>query len=246
MAGWNGRSLNRTLSHLPTLHGLCLRPEGYQSSLPTGSFDWPGVPWAPPVTWPVLKDEEIKTIFLSPGQPRLGLVLPGDDWQLLLCWCWAAPLPSDVCANNFQSEREESCWVRLYRYFSRSSLHTAISPSSQPDCRTVWYDNCVPYYDVLITQQADEDWSIAWSHHSHSSRSNVNTWNKPYNPSSSPEWFNFQEEIIFSVPRKKVWVAQHHTSPPGIRDIERIKILLLKQRCDLWCCRYEIMRAWEC
>ena len=90
------------------------------------------------VTWPGLKDDEIKKRYFP---WRLLVTRHQSGWPAVSCsarW-WLAtaallwlelPLPNDVCANNFQSEREES-WVRLYRLqILLSSHNTAISPSS--------------------------------------------------------------------------------------------------------------------
>ena len=107
LTDWLTQDLLTLLLWLLTRSGtgsLHYRPDHLTAGGSLGRHPSPGRCW-------LLKDDEINQRIsrpvtrqrARPGQVVLCLVLPGDDWQLLL---WLLPLPNDVCANNFPTERE--------------------------------------------------------------------------------------------------------------------------------------------
>ena len=147
-------------------------------SPPPGSSDCRWFSWAQPVTWRVLNDDEINKCYFpwshQAGQVSLCLVLPGDDWQLLL---WLLPLPNTMFVPIISRVRGKRAGSDCTDYLT-THRRDLTSLSSSHCQRSQLYSLEMFYYDVLITQQDDRDWSIAGNHHilsSHSLRSNVNT-----------------------------------------------------------------------
>ena len=99
-------------------------------SPPPGSSDCRWFSWAQPVTWRVLTDDEINKCYFpschQAGQVRLCLVLPGDDWQLLLR---LLPLPNTMFVPIISRLRGKRAGSDCTDYFSSHSNLTRLTLS---------------------------------------------------------------------------------------------------------------------
>ena len=171
LTDWQTQDLLTLPHRLLTRSGtgsLHYRPDHPTAGGSLGRHPSPGRCW-------LLKDDEINQRIsrpvtrqrARPGQVVLCLVLPGDDWQLLLLWlsCGCPTMFVPIISSEREERRAGTDWTVQILLYSTHRTVLARLLISQLCSREMFYCDC-DYDDMtwpllIILNRVNENWSIA-------------------------------------------------------------------------------------